>query len=100
MRFGFSRWHWYDFPFLGLAFLLVYPDQALDWFGQKTGRLFGLRHVILLMVTSALAQLLCVALLRDAYPRVDWYYPLIFIGALAAIRAIAALVNAIFNLND
>ena len=95
MRFGRGRWHWYDIIIVGLAAVIVYPDRMLDWIGERTGRAFDWRHVVLVEVLVA-----AMSLLMPAYPRLEWWYPLVFVGILAVFRSIMWFVTDLFGFRD
>lgn len=45
MRIGRGGGNWYDIIIIGLASLIVYPDKALSWIGDRTAKEFNLRHL-------------------------------------------------------
>jgi len=100
MRFGRGRWHWYDIIIVGLAAVIVYPDKVLDWIGERTGRVFGWRHVVLIEVVAVALMVVSMALLMPAYPRLDWWYPLLFVGMLALLRGIMWFIAELFGFRD
>jgi hypothetical protein len=100
MRFGRGRWHWYDIIIVGLAAVIVYPDRLLDWIGERTGRAFGWWHVVLLEVVAASLMFLSMALLMPVYPRLEWWYPVLFVGVLGLLRAAMWFVSELFGFHD
>lgn len=100
MRFGRGRWHWYDIIIVGLAAVIVYPDKVLDWIGERTGRVFGWRHVLLLEMIAVSLMVVSMALLMPAYPQLGWFHPLLFIGALTLCRVILWFIAELFGFRD
>jgi inner membrane protein involved in colicin E2 resistance len=100
MRFGRGRWHWYDIIIVGLAAVIVYPDKVLDWIGEHTGRVFGWRHVVLVEAVAITLMFVAMALLMPAYPRLQWWHPLVFIGILALFRGIMWFIIELFGFRD
>ena len=100
MRFGRGRWHWYDIIIVGLAAVIVYPDRALDWIGERTGRAFDWRHVVLIEVVAIVVMFIVMALLMPAYPRLQWWYPLLSVGTLAVLRGVVWFVTDLFGFGD
>lgn len=88
MGFRRSFWHWYNLIFLGLAFVIVFPREVLEWIGDRTNRIYGLRHVVLLEVVAVSLMVGMTKLLMPMYPQLHWWQPLVFIGALGVLRAI------------
>lgn len=97
MRFDRTWWHWYDMVFLGLAAIVVYPDEVLDWMSERTGKAFGWGHLLLLEVLSLAAMAAAMVLFRPAF---YWWYPLLFIGGLAALRALHWFYAKLFGFRD
>ncbi len=100
MRIGRGRWHWYDLIIVALAAVIVYPDRVLDWIGERTGRAFGWRHVVLVEVVAVALTFVVMALLMPAYPRLQWWYPLLFAGILGLFRGIKWCITELFGFND
>ena len=99
MRFGRGR-HWYDLVIVALAAVIVYPDKVLDWIGERTGRFFGWRHVVLVELIAVALMFATMALLMPAYPRLQWWDPLLFVGVLGLLRAIMWCVTKFFGFDD
>jgi hypothetical protein len=100
MRFGRGRINWYDLIFIGLAAMAVYPDKVLDWASGITGKKFGWRHLIALELIILGLLTLTMHLLMPHYPKLQWWYPLIFIGILTLVRGIQTLVVGMFGFGD
>jgi hypothetical protein len=102
MRFGFgrARWHWYDIIIVGLAAAIVYPDKVLDWVGERTGKAFGWRHIIWLEVIAIGLMIFAMTLLMPIYPRLEWWYPLLLVGAFALLRGIMWVLLEMFGFHD
>jgi inner membrane protein involved in colicin E2 resistance len=92
MRIGRSRWHWYDFIIVGLAFAIVYPDKILNWISERTGKTYGWKHLIWL-------EVIAIGLLMPSYPNLEWWYPLMVTAALGLVRAIMKFLMTIFGLD-
>lgn len=100
MRIGRSSWNWYDFLIVGLAAVMVYPDKLLDWLGERTGRVFGWRHVALLEILAIGSMVALMTFLLSAYPNLSWWKPLLAVSALAAVRVLHWVVGRLLGLND
>src|SRR4051812_43879095 len=100
MAFGRSRIAWYDILLIGLAAAIVYPDKCLDWIGERTGRAFGLRHVVFLQVVAFGLLIIAMILLMPVYPKLHWWHPLVFVGMLGLFRVIARFITALFGFED
>ena len=100
MRFGRGRLHWYEFIIIGLAAVIVYPDKVLDWIGDRTGRAFDWRHVLLFEGIAVALMFAAMALLMPVYPRLHWWQPLFFTGVLALLRFIMWCVVRLFGFDD
>ncbi len=92
--------NWYDIIIGGLAAVIVYPDKVLDWIGERTDREFGWPYVVLLEAVAIALMFVAMALLMPAYPRLEWWNPLLFVGILATIRAITWFVDEWFGFRD
>lgn len=100
MRFGRGRLHWYDFIIAGLAAVIVYPDEVLDWIGDRTGQAFNWGHVLLLEGIAIALMFVVMALLMPVYPRLHWWQPLLFIGFFALMRFIMWCIARLFGFDD
>ena len=100
MRIGRSSWNWYDFFIFALAAIVVYPDKLLDWLGERTGQVFGWRHVALLKVFAIGSMIALMMLLLSADPSLRWWQPLIAVSALAVVRGIQWVAGRLLGLND
>ena len=83
-----GRYHWYSFILLALAGAIVYPDTVLRWAGEQRGRPFARWQVVLFVPIASGAMALVVCLLRPICPALDWWDPVIFVGAVGAVRFI------------
>jgi hypothetical protein len=100
MRFGRGRWHWYDFIIVGLAAVIVYPDKVLDWIGDRTGGVFGFRHVVYIEVVAIGLMFVVMTLLMPVYPKLEWWYPLLYVGLLGLFRFFMSIVIGMFGFDD
>jgi hypothetical protein len=100
MRFGRRRFHWYDLIIGALAAVIVYPDRVLDWIGERTGRAFNWRHVLLLQAIAVTLMVVVMAFLMPAYPRLHWWYPVLLVGILVLFRGIMWCVTRFFGFDD
>ena len=80
---------WYYWMFLGLAVLIIFPDEALD----NAGLTFDWRHLIWLEVILISMIIVAMVVLKRFYPDLRWYLPLIAIGFVALIRGILWFIN-------
>ena len=83
-----------------IAAAIVYPDKVLDWIGERTGRAFSWRHVVWLEVVAIGLMIIAMTLLMPVYPKLQWWYPLLFVGMLALIRGIMWLVIEMLGFHD
>ena len=100
ISFGQARWHWYDIIVVGLAAVIAYPDKVLDWISDRTGREFGGRHIVWLEIIAVGFMVIAMMLLIPVYPKLDWWYPLLIIGAGGLVRGIQWLVIEFFGFHD
>lgn len=100
MRYRRGRFDWYDPILIGLAALIVYPDVVLNWIGDRIGRTFGWIHLVLLEVAAIGSMIGLTAWLMPQYPRLQWWYPLLFVGVFATFRALRWLINQLFGFDD
>jgi hypothetical protein len=97
MRFG---WHWYDIIIVGLAAVLVYPDRARVWIGERAGKMLSRWHVVLLEVVAVAMMILAMSLLMPAYPRLQWWDPLLPVGMWSLFRGVTWFVRDLFGFRD
>ena len=102
MRYGFrhGHWHWYDFILVGLAAVIVYPDVVCAWLSERIGRELGWLHLILIEVVAIVLMVIAMVLLMPAYPKLEWWYPMLFVGLLAVFRAIKGFIKQVFGFDD
>ena len=100
MRFGRGRWHWYDIILVGLAAIIVYPDKVLEWLSERTGRELGWLHLILIEVVAIGLTVIAMVLLMPAYPKLEWWYPILFVGMLALFRIVIWFIKQMFGFDD
>ena len=100
MRFGRSRWNWYDIVLIGLAAVIVYPDKVLDWLAERVGRELGWFHLILIEVVAAALMTITMVLLMPVYPNLAWWYPVFAVFAIATFRFIGWLIKQTFGFED
>jgi hypothetical protein len=80
---------WYGWMFLGLAIVIMFPDEALE-----NVRLdFTWRKLIWLEVIFIGISLVAMIVLKRYYANLRWFYPLISLGFVAAIRGIIWFIN-------
>ena len=94
---GRGRLHWYDFTFIALAAVIVYPDEILDWIGARTGQHFTWIHVLFLETVVIGALALLDWYLLPIYSNLPWWKPLLFIALLGAFRAIWSMIESSFG---
>jgi hypothetical protein len=100
MRFGPSRWRWYDLLILGLAAAMVYPDKVVEWIGERTGKAVGWLHIVLFEILAITLMIVAMTLLMPAYPRLEWWYPLVFVGVIGMLRVALLFVRSLFGVDD
>ena len=100
MTFRRGRIDWYDFVLIGLAAAIVYPDRILEWLSERTGRVLGWLHLILIEVAAIGFMIVAMMLLMPVYPKLAWWHPMLYVGLLALIRIIMWLVTKMFGFDD
>jgi hypothetical protein len=83
-----------------LAATIVYPDQVLDWIGERTGKVFGWKHVACLEVIAIGVLILTMKLLMPVYPKLTWWYPLAGIGLIGLFRIVLKFLVGMFGFDD
>jgi hypothetical protein len=101
MRFGRrGTLHWYDAIIIPLALVIVYPDKVLDWIAEHTSLTSNWLHLVALEVLAGGALVTVMSLLIPHYPRLNWWYPLLFIAMAAMIRFFLWFFTRMFDLDD
>lgn len=100
MRFGRSSWNWYDLPIIGLAVVMVYPDKCLQWLGERTGRIFGWRHVALLEAIAIGSTIALMTVLSTADANLRWWKAVMAVCALATVRAVQWAVARVLGFDE
>jgi hypothetical protein len=95
-----GRIHWYDIVLFGLAAAIVYPDKILEWLSERTGRALGWLHLILIEVIAIVLMIVAMVLLMPVYPKLEWWHPALYVGMLAAVRAVMWCVSQMFGFDD
>ena len=95
--FGRGRLDWYDFVFIALAGIIVYPDEILDWVGSKTGKHFTWKHIVLLEAIALVTLALITWGLLPNYPRLQWWKPLLAVAIVAVFRGIMGFISRSFG---
>jgi hypothetical protein len=80
---------WYGWMFLGLAIVIIFPDEALE--NVRLG--FTWRNLIWLEVIFIGIILVAMIALKRDYPDLRWFFPLIPLGFVTAIRGIIWYIN-------
>ncbi|HVU08139.1 MAG TPA: hypothetical protein VHG89_06315 [Verrucomicrobiae bacterium] len=80
---------WYDWMFLGLAIVIIFPDEALD----NVGLILNWHNLIWLEVIFIGIVITAVIILKRFYPELHWFLPLIAIGLVAFIRGIIWFIS-------
>lgn len=75
---------WYGWMFLGLACVIIFPDEMLD----SLNLTFDWRHLVWLEVIFIGIIIASTIILKRHYPALRWYLPLVAIGFAALIRGI------------
>lgn len=88
MTFGRRFFRLHDLVFLGLAAVVVYPDEILHWLSDATGRLFGWGSLILLEVVAIGLLIGAVVIFQPHASSVQWWTPLYFVGLVSVFRAV------------
>lgn len=97
---GRARIHWYDIIVLPLAAAIVYPDVVLDWLSEMTGKILGWWHLLAVELAAIGLMIVAMVLLMPVYPKLDWWYPLLMVGLIAAVRFGVWLVTRLFDFDD
>lgn len=84
-----GRMPWYGWMFLGLAFVIIFPDEALE--NVRLG--FTWRNLIWLEIIFIGIILVAMIVLKRYYPNLRWFYPLAPLGFVAAIRCIIWFID-------
>ena len=92
-----GRWNWYDALFLILALAIVYPDRILDWLSEKTGRVWDGRHLVVFEVLAIGVTVAAACLLMPHYPKLQWWYPILFVGLISLFRLLHWLLVKLFG---
>ncbi len=100
MRYRRGTLHWYDFVFVLMAFLVVYPDTVLTWLSEKVRKPWGWRHLIAYEVLMIGGLALLTILLMESYPKLYWWRPAGIVAALALYRWLMWLVAKAFHFDD
>lgn len=100
MRIGRGNWNWTDIIIIGLAAVMVYPDKVLASLGERTGRVFGWRHVMLLEILAIGSTVALMIFLLPDDSNLRWWRPLMAVGALATVRGVQWVVGQLLGLND
>lgn len=89
---------WYDYLFLGLAALVVYADNVIDWIGERVGREQGWATLIATVAFGLGAMWLIKEYLSDAdKQRFHGFQPIVSLAMLAAVRGMMSLVETLFG---
>lgn len=95
-------YNWYDFIFLGLAALIVYPDKVLGWAGQRSGRTITRWHIAIFEPIAVCVMIAVGLLLMAIHPRFDWWVPIACVGGMGLVRFLywvgTIVFRAIFDL--
>jgi hypothetical protein len=100
MFFRRTRLNWYDLVFVGLAFVVVYPDKVAEWLTEHMGIEPGWLPVILIEGAAIALIALATILLMPHHPRLEWWHPAFHVGIVAGVRALHALVTSWFGFGD
>jgi hypothetical protein len=80
---------WYGWMFLGLAIVIMFPEEALE--NVRLGFTWG--KLIWLEVVFIGISVVAMIVLKRYYPNLRWFYPLIPLGFVAAIRGIIWFID-------
>jgi hypothetical protein len=97
MTYALTRLDWYDLIILGLAILIVYPDQILLWMGKKSRHVFHGWHVILFEVVAVVLMIVSMVLLRSIYAKLEWWDMLICVVVVGGVRCFYWLSERVFR---
>jgi hypothetical protein len=86
---GSTRMPWYGFLFLGVAILIIFPDEALESLRFE----YNWRHLIWLEVFLIASIVIAMVLLQPHYPNLKWFYPLIPIALVAIARVFIRMIR-------
>jgi hypothetical protein len=91
---------WYDLIFIVLAVAVVFPDACLQWLEDRGSLTIKTWHLLLLSLSGIGFSVFFSLWLMDYYPRVDWWYPLIYIGSFSCVRLLYSTMAAIFRWDE
>ena len=92
--------NWYDIALVALAAAIVYPDKVLEGLSERTGRVFGWFHVMVLEGIAITSMCVTMLVLMPMYPRLEWWHPVLYVGMLASIRVITVCVTRFLGFHD
>lgn len=78
------RPHWYDFVLFPLALVIVYPDRILEWVSARRGKVCGWGCRIGLELVAVSLMVGGTFFLKGAYPKMDWFPPVLLVAFLVA----------------
>lgn len=95
-----GNYHWYDALLIALAGAIVYPDRVVEWLSRLSGRVLGLGSFILVEVAAIVGMVGAMLMLLPTYPKLVWWHPILYIGALAFARLGMWCVSRFFGFDD
>jgi hypothetical protein len=92
-----GRLNWYDPIFVGLALLVVYPDSVIEKISDITGKTYGLMAYLGVVLSGVAGLTILTITLLPNYPKLQWWYPVLFTAGLAVFRSIHHVLVSLFD---
>ena len=86
--------------FMAFAFAIVYPDRCLDWFSDRTGRAYGLRHLVLLECLALLGLFTADLVALSLSSQIRWWLPILIVAGMGLFRFLAWLIREALGLTQ
>jgi hypothetical protein len=80
---------WYLWLFIGLAVVIIFPDELLE----NVGLAFTWRNLIWLEAIFISLVIVAMILLKSHYPGLRWYFPFLPLGLAIAVRVVIWFSN-------
>lgn len=92
--------HWYDLVLFALVAAIVYPDVIVEWLSGVTGRGLGWGSLLLVEFLAILGVVVAMYFLMPIYPRLGWWHPLFYVGAVSFFRVGMWCVSRFLGFED
>ncbi len=88
------------FAFAGLGLVIIHPDRVLDWLADQTGRIYRLRHLIILELMAIAALFCALGFAMSLTTAITSRDPLITVALIALHRFFLWLAMEILGLGE